>query len=645
MTRGGEEAGLVPIKDDMKLAFFNETRYAFGRTAILLSGGASLGYYHLGLIYALHKADLLPRIISGSSAGSIMAAVVGTRSANEYSALLDRMVSEGDDVEEPWARCFFKISNELKSPLGQFVQSYTPNCLRWLADPVLSFMFDGKLINVDSQHFRRKIRELIGTSTFQEAFDKTSKIINITVAPLNDYDSPRLLNYLTAPHVCVWSAVVSSCSIPGIFDSSPLVVKTSSSSYEYENIWTRSSLQNVQQQNYSDGSIENDLPMKQLSELFNVNHFIVSQVNPHSALLSSLSGVEVVDIWTNPLYGFLTSYIKYLRTQVKYFTLSFLEFFGDFFTSARKGFILGALKQEYEGGPSDITIFPWIKHRSAVGVLFKLIENPNLGTFKECLRIGESAVWSHLERIRANCHVELTLDRCVSKLRRRIESHTHASMVASASAVAVVGSGHGGRGNGGGADSGSQESHQRSHRRRGSLWETAGRERRDSFVLSPSHIVNMNALSVSDPVLGGEDESDDGNDNGDYNENSFDNNNNNNDNNNNNNNDNNNSNSNNNSSNSTPTIKSVFPDDHPSISSIGSGEVGFTGYNVDEDEDESLPFDSNAKSEHQHQHQQDTDEKKGEQIKKSTNMTSFYYGRVNSEDKNTVSQQRGWQGL
>ena len=119
-----------------------------------------------------------------------MAAVVGTRSTNEYSALLDRMISEGDDVEEPWARCFFKISNELKSPLGQFVQSYTPNCLRWLADPVLSFLFDGKLINVDSQHFRRKIRELVGTYTFQEAFDKTSKIINITVdrsdRPLED---------------------------------------------------------------------------------------------------------------------------------------------------------------------------------------------------------------------------------------------------------------------------------------------------------------------------------------------------------------------------------------------------------------------------------------------------------------------------
>ena len=30
-----------------------------------------------------------------------------------------------------------------------------------------------------------------------------------------------------------------------------------------------------------DGSVESDLPMKRISQLFNVNHFIVSQVNPH----------------------------------------------------------------------------------------------------------------------------------------------------------------------------------------------------------------------------------------------------------------------------------------------------------------------------------------------------------------------------
>jgi TAG lipase/steryl ester hydrolase/phospholipase A2/LPA acyltransferase len=32
---------------------------------------------------------------------------------------------------------------------------------------------------------------------------------------------------------------------------------------------------------FADGSIENDLPIKRVSELFNVTHFVVSQVNPH----------------------------------------------------------------------------------------------------------------------------------------------------------------------------------------------------------------------------------------------------------------------------------------------------------------------------------------------------------------------------
>jgi len=36
------------IPTDAKLAFFNETRHAYGRTALLLSGGAYMGYYHLG---------------------------------------------------------------------------------------------------------------------------------------------------------------------------------------------------------------------------------------------------------------------------------------------------------------------------------------------------------------------------------------------------------------------------------------------------------------------------------------------------------------------------------------------------------------------------------------------------------------------
>ena len=42
-----------------------------------LSGGAYLGYYHVGVIKALWSQNLMPRVISGASAGSIITALIG----------------------------------------------------------------------------------------------------------------------------------------------------------------------------------------------------------------------------------------------------------------------------------------------------------------------------------------------------------------------------------------------------------------------------------------------------------------------------------------------------------------------------------------------------------------------------------------
>ncbi len=68
-------------------------------------------------------------------------------------------------------------------------------------------------------------KPLISVVIFQEAFDYSGRILNIIVSPKNNLTDPtRLLNYLTAPHVLVWSAVVCSCSVPGVFDASPLLV-------------------------------------------------------------------------------------------------------------------------------------------------------------------------------------------------------------------------------------------------------------------------------------------------------------------------------------------------------------------------------------------------------------------------------------
>jgi TAG lipase/steryl ester hydrolase/phospholipase A2/LPA acyltransferase len=131
----------------------------------------------------------------------------------------------------------------------------------------------------DTEHFRECVRADIGNFTFQEAFDRTGRILNIVVTPNNPSDPPRLLlNYLTAPHVMVWSAAVACASLPVVFESNRLVVKEADG-------WERYGSGGGQ--HFSDRFMEQDLPMQQLSEMFNVNHFIISQANLHAVMFVS----------------------------------------------------------------------------------------------------------------------------------------------------------------------------------------------------------------------------------------------------------------------------------------------------------------------------------------------------------------------
>lgn len=59
-------------------------RHAVGRSALLLSGGAILGMYHIGVVQALIEADCMPKIIAGSSAGSIIASILATKPIEDF---------------------------------------------------------------------------------------------------------------------------------------------------------------------------------------------------------------------------------------------------------------------------------------------------------------------------------------------------------------------------------------------------------------------------------------------------------------------------------------------------------------------------------------------------------------------------------
>lgn len=71
----------------------------------------------------------------------------------------------------------------------------------------------------------RKLRELIGDATFLEAYERTGRILNVTVSPADTNEPARLLNYLTAPQAIIWSAVAASSAFPGLFPAQHLLAR------------------------------------------------------------------------------------------------------------------------------------------------------------------------------------------------------------------------------------------------------------------------------------------------------------------------------------------------------------------------------------------------------------------------------------
>jgi hypothetical protein len=73
------------LEPSKKLAFFHKAALSMGHTALCLSGGGSLGMYHMGVVKALIDQHLYEHIhiVSGASGGSLVAAMCATRTQAE----------------------------------------------------------------------------------------------------------------------------------------------------------------------------------------------------------------------------------------------------------------------------------------------------------------------------------------------------------------------------------------------------------------------------------------------------------------------------------------------------------------------------------------------------------------------------------
>ena len=355
-------------------------RQAFGRSALLLSGGGTFGMNHNGVVKALWEHRMLPRIISGSSAGSIVCAVLATR-----------VDAEIPDVIEEFCYGDFTV-------FGQHDETVLRKAARFLKEGAI----------FDISNLSRIMRDLLGDMTFQEAYNRTRRILNISVSSAGIHDLPRLLNYITAPNVIIWSAVAASCSVPVMFSSVDLVAKDPKTGEEVP--WDASP------NRWIDGSVDSDLPMARLSELFNVNHFIVSQVNPHVTPFLDKTDGPVATNTDDPssVQAPGPSMFKTMANLAKgellfrMHTLSEMGVLPTYLTKARS-----ILNQKYSG---DITIVPDIAY-----VHFpKVLRNPNTEYMLEALLCGERATWPKLSRVQNHCAIELALDDAVQQLRAEV---------------------------------------------------------------------------------------------------------------------------------------------------------------------------------------------------------------------------------
>lgn len=343
-----------------KLEFFRRASLCFGRSALLLSGGGIFGYFHVGVIKALVEQDLLPGVISGSSAGSLIAAIVGTHQRDE---LLQAFQPEN-----------LQVRTRRAAARGGTFSRLLPR-----------FSFDD---------IHAHIHRLVPDLTFAEAFQKTGIAINISISPAELHQTSRLMNAITSPDVHLRSAVAASCAVPGIYPPIALTAKNrhgKTQAYLPGSRWV-------------DGSVSDDVPTRRLSRLYAVNHTIVSQVNPFALVHRPVQ-------YSSHALQDLRQFWHHSSKNAARLTQSLTEKYGRRWPDLRYNVnsLMSVWMQDYGG---DINILP------PAGMVrpWKGLGRTSIGQLRDIIDAGEHAAWPRIEMIRNHTCIGRVLDRILAEL-------------------------------------------------------------------------------------------------------------------------------------------------------------------------------------------------------------------------------------
>ena len=125
---------------------------------------------HLGVVKALFARGLLPRIITGTATGALIAALVGIHTEDELPKFLN-----GDSID--------LSAFAGKTSLRENGHKDTKSLDSWgntLTRRIRRFLREGYFLDVNV--LEECVRANVGDLTFEEAYNRTKRVLNITVA-------------------------------------------------------------------------------------------------------------------------------------------------------------------------------------------------------------------------------------------------------------------------------------------------------------------------------------------------------------------------------------------------------------------------------------------------------------------------------
>ncbi len=348
--------GVDEISFEEKLEFFRRAHHCFGRSALLMSGSGTLLYFHVGVVKALWQQGLLPNILSGSSGGSIVGSLLCTHNDKELGKIFDPE--------------FLLNEVEQESSVIRSLGGIKPRML--LVDDV-----------------QQIVQRLIPDMTFQEAYEHSGRMLNVSVAPAETHQTSRLLNATTSPNVLIHKSIMASAAVPGVF---PPVTLEARDKWGDRQPYLPS-------RKWVDGSVSDDLPTKRLARLYGVNHYIVSQANP--AVLPFMADGRRRD----GAYAIVTNAAR--RTAREWLNagaaIMHRPLSNEGSLSKVANVVLSMVNQDYIG---DVNIIPKNRFYNP----FKLLAHLAPEDILKLVASGERSTWRKIEMIRVQTHISRTLD-------------------------------------------------------------------------------------------------------------------------------------------------------------------------------------------------------------------------------------------